>query len=130
LAQTAREDVLLFTQAADASRTKELEKLGVRVEKIARSGENALDLSAALCRLGETEITSLLMEGGSHLNASVLDSGLADKVFLFLSPKIFGDTGVPFAAGLNRSITFTNSRFHEFGDDCAIEGYLKDPYSE
>ena len=130
LAQTAREDVLVFTQAADPSRTKELEKLGVRVEKIARSGENALDLSAALCRLGELEITSLLVEGGSHLNASVLDGGLVDKVFLFLAPKIFGHHGVPFTAGLNRSIEFTNSRFHQFADDCAVEGYLKDPYAE
>jgi len=130
LAQTAREDVLVFTQAADPSRTKELEKLGVRVEKIARSGENALDLSAALRRLGELEITSLLVEGGSHLNASVLGGGRADKVFLFLAPKIFGDTGVPFAAGLNRSIKFTNSQLHEFGDDYAIEGYLNDPYSD
>jgi diaminohydroxyphosphoribosylaminopyrimidine deaminase/5-amino-6-(5-phosphoribosylamino)uracil reductase len=130
LVQTAREDVLVFTQAADPSRTKDLEKLGVRVEKIARSGENALDLSAILHRLGELEITSLLVEGGSHLNASVLDSGLADKVFLFLAPKIFGDTGVPFAAGLNRSIELMNSRFHEFGDDCAIDGYLNDPYSD
>jgi len=130
LAQTAREDVLVFTQAADPSRTKELEKLGVRVEKIARSSENALDLSAILQRLGELEITSLLVEGGSHLNASVLDNGLADKVFLFLAPKIFGDTGVPFAAGLNRSIEFTNSQLHEFGDDYAIEGYLNDPYSD
>jgi diaminohydroxyphosphoribosylaminopyrimidine deaminase/5-amino-6-(5-phosphoribosylamino)uracil reductase len=130
LAQSAREDVLVFTQAAEASRTKELEKLGVRVENLARSGENALDLSAALYRLGELEITSLLVEGGSHLNASVLDSGLADKVFLFLAPRIFGDTGVPFAAGLNRSIEFTNSRFHQFADDCAIEGCLKDAYSD
>src|SRR5882724_4316738 len=130
LAQTAREDVLVFTQAADPSRTKELEKLGVRVEKITRSSENPLDLSAILQRLGELEITGLLVEGGSHLNASVLDNGLADKVFLFLAPKIFGDTGVPFAAGLNRSIELTNSRFHEFGDDCAIEGYLNDPYCD
>src|SRR5882724_10392668 len=130
LAQSAREDVLVFTQDAGGSRTKELEKLGARVERVPHSGENALDLSAILRRLGELEITSLLVEGGSHLNASVLESGLADKVFLFLAPKIFGDTGVPFAAGLNRSIEFTNPRFHEFGDDCAIEGYLNDPYCD
>lgn len=130
LAQSTREDVLVFTQGADASRRKELEKLGVRVENIAGSGENALDLSAALDRLGELEITSLLVEGGSHMNASVLDSGLVDRAFLFLAPKIFGDNGVPFAAGLNRSIEFTNSRFHQFGEDCAIEGYFKDSYSD
>jgi diaminohydroxyphosphoribosylaminopyrimidine deaminase/5-amino-6-(5-phosphoribosylamino)uracil reductase len=129
LAQSAREDVLVFTQDADGSRTKELEKLGVRVECVPHSGENALDLSAILRRLGELEITSLLVEGGSHMNASVLDSGLADKAFLFLAPRIFGDTGVPFAEGLNRSIEFTNSRFHQFGDDYAVEGYLKDAYS-
>ena len=132
LAKSAREDVLVFTQDIESSRTggsraKELEKLGVRVERVPHSGETSLDLSAILRRLGELEITSLLVEGGAHMNASVLDSGLADKVFLFLAPKIFGDTGVPFAAGLNRSIEFTSPRFHQFADDCAIEAYLKDP---
>src|SRR6266403_81953 len=130
LAQSAREDVLVFTQDAGGSRTKELEKLGVRVERVPHSGENALDLSAILRRLGELEITSLLVEGGSHQTASVLDRGLADKVFLFLAPKILGDSGVPFAAGLNRSIEVTNSRFHQFADDCAVEGYLKDACSD
>src|SRR5258706_3489347 len=129
ISQSAREDVLVFTEDTDLSRKNELEKLGIRVELVPRSGDNALDLSAILNRLGELEITSLLIEGGSHLNASVLDSRLVDKVFLFLAPKIFGDAGVPFAAGLHQSIEFTNPQFHQFADDCAIEGYLSDPYS-
>jgi len=129
ISQSAREDVLVFTEDTDLSRKNELEKLGIRVELVPRSGDNALDLSAILNRLGELEITSLLIEGGSHLNASVLDSRLVDKVFLFLAPKIFGDAGVPFAAGLHQSIEFTNPQFHQFADDCAIEGYLSDRYS-
>jgi diaminohydroxyphosphoribosylaminopyrimidine deaminase / 5-amino-6-(5-phosphoribosylamino)uracil reductase len=130
LAQSALDDVLVFTETADASRKAELERLGVRVELAPRSGENTLDLSAILKRLGELEITNLLVEGGSHMNASLLDSGLVDKVFLYLAPKIFGDAGTPFAAGLNRSFAFKNPQFHQFAEDCAIEAYLKDPYSD
>jgi len=55
----------------------------------------------------------------------LLDTGLVDKAFFSWRP-IFGDYGVPFAAGLNRSIEFTNSRFHQFGEDCASKDYFKD----
>jgi diaminohydroxyphosphoribosylaminopyrimidine deaminase/5-amino-6-(5-phosphoribosylamino)uracil reductase len=129
LPKSAREDVLVFTENPDPARRNELENLGVRVELVPRSSEGPLDLFAILRRLGELEITSLLVEGGSHLNASMLDSGLVDKVFLYVAPKILGDSAVPFAAGLNRSFEFKNRQLHRFGDDCAIEGYLKDPYT-
>jgi len=130
LAQSAREDILVFTETTDPARQKELEALGVRVEQVARSGEHSLDLSYILKRLGELEITSVLLEGGSHLNASALDSGLVDKLFLYMAPKIFGDSAVAFAAGLHNPIELRNPQHFIFGTDFAIEGYLRNPYTE
>ncbi len=129
LAQSAHEDVLLFAESANLSRKSELEKLGIQVEQVPRSDEHSLDLSFILKRLGELEITSVLLEGGSHLNASALDSGLVDKVFLYLAPKIFGDSAVTFAAGLQNAIKLRDTQLHSFENDFAVEGYLKDPYS-
>jgi diaminohydroxyphosphoribosylaminopyrimidine deaminase/5-amino-6-(5-phosphoribosylamino)uracil reductase len=129
LAQSTRKDVLLFAESADPSRKSELEKLGIQVEQVPHSAEHSLDLSYILKRLGELEITNVLLEGGSHLNASALDSGLVDKVFLYLAPKIFGDSAVAFAAGLQHAIDLRDTQLHSFGNDFAVEGYLRDPYS-
>jgi diaminohydroxyphosphoribosylaminopyrimidine deaminase/5-amino-6-(5-phosphoribosylamino)uracil reductase len=130
LAQTAREDVLVFTESTHTPRKNELERLGIKVVQVRQSNENALDLSAVLKHLGGMEITSLLVEGGSHINASLLNSGLVDKIFFFFAPRILGDFGVPFATGLNRRMNLKHSQLHQFGDDFAIEGYLRGPYSD
>ncbi len=129
LAQSVREDVLIFTEITDALRKKELQALGVRVEHVPRSGAG-LDLSAILKRLGELEITSLLVEGGSLMNTSALDSGLVDKIFFYLAPKIFGDGAVAFAAGLENAVELRDVQLHRLGKDFAVEGLLRDPYSQ
>jgi diaminohydroxyphosphoribosylaminopyrimidine deaminase/5-amino-6-(5-phosphoribosylamino)uracil reductase len=129
VAQSAREDVLVFCSPAEASKKTTLEKLGVRVEPIPSSAESVLDLSLILKRLGELEITSLLLEGGSRVNASALSSGVVDKVFLYVAPKLFGGNAVPFASGVESPIELQNMQVHHFGKDFAVEGYLKDPYS-
>ena len=49
-----------------------------------------LDLGWLLERLGKMEITSLLIEGGSSLNAHALEDGIVDKVMFFIAPKIIG----------------------------------------
>jgi diaminohydroxyphosphoribosylaminopyrimidine deaminase/5-amino-6-(5-phosphoribosylamino)uracil reductase len=129
VAQSAREDVLVFCSSAEASKKKALEKLGVRVEQVSSSAENALDLSLTLKRLGELEITSLLLEGGSQVNASALSRGIVDKVFLYVAPKLFGGDAVPFASGMEGLVELQSMQVHHFGKDFAVEGYLRDPYS-
>jgi diaminohydroxyphosphoribosylaminopyrimidine deaminase/5-amino-6-(5-phosphoribosylamino)uracil reductase len=79
------------------------------------------------------EITSLMVEGGSQVNAAVLASGLVDKVFLYFSQKVLGPGAVPFLAKgvVHHSGTpFAVQEFnvHAFGEDFAVEGYLADPY--
>ena len=57
-----------------------------------------------------------------------------DKIFLYYAPKILGGTGaVPFASGpgfraISDAAYVKSFRLHRFGEDFAIEGYLKDPY--
>jgi diaminohydroxyphosphoribosylaminopyrimidine deaminase / 5-amino-6-(5-phosphoribosylamino)uracil reductase len=126
MALSAHDDVLVFCASPEASRKQALEELGVRVEQVLSSTENHLDLCAILKRLGELEIMSLLVEGGSHVNAAALTGGLVDKVFLYVAPKILGDGAVPFAVGLGNSVVLQNVQFHRFGKDFAVEGYLKD----
>ena len=134
LVQSAQEDVLVLSASTNAAKKQALENRGIRVEQVQpsllQSQTDRLDLAKVLQRLGELEITSVLTEGGSHLNTAVLNNGLVDKVWMHFASKIFGESAVPFTAPLDCPLTLSATRFHQFGKDFAIEAYLRDPYSD
>src|SRR3984893_4867687 len=131
--QTAENDVLVLCSAAEESAKQALEANGIRVQQIsAANTEGRPDFAAIIKSLGELEITSLLLEGGALVNGAALASGQVDKVFLYYAPKIFGEGAVPFIAGESlRGKAQCVQRFelHRFGEDFALEGYLRDPYA-
>ena len=92
------------------------------------------DMRKVVERLGELEITSVLSEGGALVNWAALAAGIVDKVFLYYAPKILAGTGsVPFAAGegfrrVSEAAKVKSLTLHRFGEDFAVEGYLRDPY--
>jgi diaminohydroxyphosphoribosylaminopyrimidine deaminase/5-amino-6-(5-phosphoribosylamino)uracil reductase len=130
--QTAENDVLVLCSAAEAQPRRELEAKGVRVEQISATADGRPDFAAIVQRLGAMQITSLLIEGGALVNGAALASGEVDKVFLYYAPKIFGEGAVPFLAGESlhgRAQCVQRFQLHRFGEDFALEGYLRDPYS-
>jgi len=130
--QTAEQDVLVLCSTAEEPAKQALEAKGIRVQQISSTADGRPDFAALVKSLGELEITSLLIEGGALVNGAALASGEVDKVFLYYAPKIFGEGAVPFIAGEGlRGKTPRVQRFelHRFGEDFALEGYLRDPYS-
>jgi riboflavin biosynthesis pyrimidine reductase len=66
--------------------------LDTKIDYIRAEHNGALDLRGALARLRERfDVRTLLCEGGPHLNARLLASGLVDELFLSLSPMLAGD---------------------------------------
>lgn len=135
IAQTADNDVLVFCSFAEEKRKQQLHDKGIQVEQVASAGPDGRpDLQAICRRLAEREITSVMIEGGAMVNWAALASGTADKVFFYYSPKILAGTGsVPFAAGpgfrkMSEAAHLKWLRLHRFGEDFAVEGYLRDPY--
>lgn len=135
--KTANNDVLVLCSFAEEKKKQALQALGIRVEQIAppmRDGRP--DMIGIVRRLGELEITSLLIEGGAMVNWAALAAGIVDKVFLYYAPKILAGTGsVPFAAGpgfrhIHEAAYIKSFRLHRFGEDFAVEGYLKDPFGD
>src|ERR1700757_4054803 len=131
------DDVLVFCSSADEDKKAKLERLGIRIEKIPTiEMDGRPDLPAILRRLGELEITSLMIEGGSTVNWAALAANVVDKVFLYYAPKILAGTGsVPFAAGagfrhMSQAAQVKKLQVHRFGEDFAVEGYVRDPYGE
>jgi diaminohydroxyphosphoribosylaminopyrimidine deaminase/5-amino-6-(5-phosphoribosylamino)uracil reductase len=136
-AEAGKNDVLVFciaSMTADASKKrKELETRGIGVEQIPANADGRVDFIRVLRRLGQLEITTVMIEAGSLVNAAALSCDAVDKVFLYYAPVIFGDgASAPFASsdfqGPLREAR--NIRMHQFGLDVAIEGYLRDPYRE
>ena len=107
-----------------------IEDTGARVLAM-DCGEDAIDLRALMQELGKMKITSLLIEGGGHVNGSALRAGIVDKVCMFFAPKIVGgDDGVPVCCGsgpalMSDSLTMKNIRVRRFAEDVMIEGYLR-----
>jgi diaminohydroxyphosphoribosylaminopyrimidine deaminase / 5-amino-6-(5-phosphoribosylamino)uracil reductase len=137
VAARRQHDVLVFCGTASEQQQEQLQQLGVRVEKVpAFEPDGRPDLPAILRRLGQLEITSLMIEGGANVNWTALAANAVDKVFLYYAPKILAGTGsIPFAAGagfgqLSRAAQVKHLSLHRFGEDFAVEGYLRDPYGE
>jgi diaminohydroxyphosphoribosylaminopyrimidine deaminase/5-amino-6-(5-phosphoribosylamino)uracil reductase len=130
------DDVLVFCSAGEDNKKTELETRGVRVEQLPPATDGRPDIHTILRRLGELEITSVMIEGGSTVNAIALASGIVDKVLLYYAPNIMGDAGsAPFASGadfgpMNALPQVKHLHLHRFGEDFAVEGYLRDPYGD
>lgn len=137
LVKTAEnEDLIVFCSFAEEKRKAELENRGIRVCQVSAAKQAGHpDLEQVLRKLGELNILSLLIEGGANVNWAALENRLVDKVFLYYAPKILGGThSVPLAGGrgfrhMGDAAHVKNIRLHRFGEDFAVEGYLKDPYS-
>lgn len=135
--QTAQSDVLVLCSFAEEKKKKRLLDHGIRVEQVAYASTDGRPSMAGVAkRLGELEITSMIIEGGAMVNGAALASGIVDKVFLYYAPKILAGTGaVPFASGpgfqrMSDAAYVRSLRLHRFGEDFAVEGYLRDPYAE
>ena len=135
LVKTAKDDVLIFCSFAEEKKRRLLEERGIRVEQVPLgSSDGRPDLTKIAVRLGELGITSLLIEGGAMVNWAALAAGVVDKIFLYYAPKILAGGGsVPFAGGegfrrLSEAAQVKNIVLHRFGEDFAVEGYLRDPY--
>jgi diaminohydroxyphosphoribosylaminopyrimidine deaminase / 5-amino-6-(5-phosphoribosylamino)uracil reductase len=135
--KTCRDDVLVVCSSAEEKKREEMEARGIRVEQIALGGADGRpDLRKIVHRLGEMELVSVLIEGGAMVNWAALSADIVDKVFLYYAPKILAGTGsVPFASGagfrhMGEAAHVKDVRLHRFGEDFAVEGYLRNPYGE
>jgi diaminohydroxyphosphoribosylaminopyrimidine deaminase / 5-amino-6-(5-phosphoribosylamino)uracil reductase len=133
--KTAANDVLVLCSCAEDKKTQQLQELGIRIEQLPAVHPDGRPDMASIARfLGQLEITSLLTEGGAAVNWTALASGIVDKVFLYYAPKILAGMGsIPFASGagfrrVDEAVHVKSFRLHRFGEDFAVEGYLRDPY--
>ncbi|MGM0472102.1 MAG: bifunctional diaminohydroxyphosphoribosylaminopyrimidine deaminase/5-amino-6-(5-phosphoribosylamino)uracil reductase RibD [Bacillota bacterium] len=113
------------------SETKKAEQLidkGVKILTVP-AVDGYLDLDCLLTKLGELEMMSLLVEGGSAVSTSFLFNGLVDKLIYFIAPKIIGGSeavGVVGGLGVeqvNDGIEIDDLEVTKSGADLMVTGY-------
>jgi len=131
--RSAAGDVLVFTTArAAAARARALRRAGAEVVAVGARG-GRVDLAAVLQELGRRQFLSVLIEGGSRLNAAALAGGFVDKLIFFVAPQELGP-GVPFLAGGSKAMRkippFREWESGYSGPDFYLAGYLRDVYRD
>jgi len=120
---------IVVTDKAPFSRIKALANGPAKIIRAATDAQGRVDLNDLLSKMGEMEITSLLVEGGAEVGASFLKAGLVDKILTFIAPKIVGGVEAPGPVGgkgcrtMNQAIGLTEVRCGQIGEDFFIEGY-------
>lgn len=120
--------VLVAGARIPAERVRRLQEAGAEVVQL--PGEDGLvDLKALLAFLGQREVSSLVVEGGSRLLGAFFDQGQVDKVVAFVAPVILGDArAIPAVGGHGRptlaeALRLRDVVVEQVGADIAIVGY-------
>jgi diaminohydroxyphosphoribosylaminopyrimidine deaminase/5-amino-6-(5-phosphoribosylamino)uracil reductase len=122
--------VVVTTSASSAERRKLMASRGIEVLVMDGPGGRA-DFASVVRWLGERQYLSLMVEAGSKLNWSALETGCVDRIFFYYGPKILGGLeALPLAGGIGRrrrsdAIRVRGITIHPIPpDEFAVEGYL------
>jgi diaminohydroxyphosphoribosylaminopyrimidine deaminase/5-amino-6-(5-phosphoribosylamino)uracil reductase len=120
--------IIATTKTVDKKKTGLLKSKGINVLAV-KEKAGKVDLKNLMKELGRLEITSVMIEGGSSINASALSDRIVDKVMIFIAPKILGGAdSIPSVGGksptlLKGALKLKNLRIMNFGEDILVEGY-------
>ncbi|MEZ4784978.1 MAG: bifunctional diaminohydroxyphosphoribosylaminopyrimidine deaminase/5-amino-6-(5-phosphoribosylamino)uracil reductase RibD [Candidatus Kapaibacterium sp.] len=122
--------VFIGEDMSEAPRAYELRDAGIGVEAIPVEGNpDNLRLDLVIERLGSMNLTSVLVEGGAAVIDTMIAENLADKLILFIAPKLLGHGIKSFQRlAVDRLDQATVLNIHStelVGEDIKVEGYLK-----
>jgi diaminohydroxyphosphoribosylaminopyrimidine deaminase/5-amino-6-(5-phosphoribosylamino)uracil reductase len=89
-----------------------------------------IDLKVLIRILAKKGIASILLEGGSEVNAAALEAKIVDRVMLFYSPKLvggkkaFGMIGGQGKSLISEAIKVDDLNIRRMGTDFIVEGYV------
>jgi len=115
------------TQSHNPDNRSALEAAGVKV--FVTGQKDKVCPAEVLQILGEQMISSLLIEGGSEINASFFEGKHVDKVVIYMAPKLLGGKNAPtFLEGtgiekMNDAVEVTDVSIQMLGKDFKFTGY-------
>jgi diaminohydroxyphosphoribosylaminopyrimidine deaminase/5-amino-6-(5-phosphoribosylamino)uracil reductase len=121
--------IIAVTANAPTSSWSNLISAGAEVI-VAPDAQGRVDLNHVLELLGKRSITSILVEGGGTLLASLFEQKLVDKVYAFIAPIIVGgrEATTPVEgqgiAKVAEALRLKEMKVERIGEDLLIEGYV------
>ncbi|MSQ24084.1 MAG: bifunctional diaminohydroxyphosphoribosylaminopyrimidine deaminase/5-amino-6-(5-phosphoribosylamino)uracil reductase RibD [Chloroflexi bacterium] len=122
--------VVCTTSRAAPSEVARLEDQGVEV-LILPARDERVDIHAVLVALGGRGVTSVLVESGGTLAASLIKARAVDKVLGFIAPRIVGGMEAPGPIGglglddMDAALDLRNAEWTQVGPDMLLTGYLQ-----
>lgn len=90
IVKTAKDiPTILATACTNSEQVQRYKNENCNVITVAQK-DSHVNLNELMIKLGEENIDSILLEGGSTLNWSVLENGLVNRVQAYIAPKLFG----------------------------------------
>jgi diaminohydroxyphosphoribosylaminopyrimidine deaminase/5-amino-6-(5-phosphoribosylamino)uracil reductase len=122
--------ILCTTTQAPPKKIQLLRERGIQVHVLPMHA-GMVSLQACLTRLGKEGLASLLLEGGSTVNASALQQGLVNQVRLYMAPMLLGgQEAIGLIGGLSpkkldRAWPLTDCQFKKLGNDWLVTGKIE-----
>jgi len=117
--------IIATTSQADRGKLSSLMQMGIEVLMVEEDKEGKADLKDLLKKLGEMNISSILVEGGATLITSFIRQELADRLVVILAPKIMGkgidavgDLGI---SDVERALKLSFIKTYRSGEDLIME---------
>jgi diaminohydroxyphosphoribosylaminopyrimidine deaminase/5-amino-6-(5-phosphoribosylamino)uracil reductase len=122
--------ILCTTTQAPPKKIQLLRERGIQVWVVpVQAGK--VSLKACLSRLGKEGLTSVLLEGGSTVNASALQQGVVNRVRLYLAPALLGGQDAKGLIGglshkkLGGVWALADVQFKKLGKDWLVTGTIE-----
>ena len=118
--------IAAYTDAEEGTK-KKLESTGVELLQISEKNGH-VDLEKLIRTLGEKKIDSILVEGGGNIHGSLLQTGLVNRVYAYIAPKLIGGknalspVGVDGIEKMKDAVVLQNQEILHLGADYCIRG--------
>ena len=117
--------IIATTSQADSEKLSSLKQMGIEILAVEEDREGNVDLRDLLQKLGQMNISSILVEGGATLITSLIRQQLVDKFVVILAPKIMGK-GIDAVGDLQitdveRALRLSFAKTYRSGEDLIIE---------
>ncbi|MCK4274347.1 MAG: bifunctional diaminohydroxyphosphoribosylaminopyrimidine deaminase/5-amino-6-(5-phosphoribosylamino)uracil reductase RibD, partial [Dehalococcoidales bacterium] len=126
--ETAR-TLVTATPTADKDKLTALRKMGIEVLTVPPDAQGRVDVSELLKILAQRQISSVLVEGGGEIITSFLRLGLADKLVVFIAPKILGrgtdSVGELNITDISKTLKLSFERVYRSGEDIVVEARVE-----
>jgi len=127
--QNTARTIIATTPSAPAEKRERLLDMGIEVLLIDQDSHGRINLEQLFIEIGKKDLSSVLIEGGSAVITTVLKESLADRIVIFIAPKIVGkgieavgDLGIE---RMNDALTLSYKKVFRKGDDLVIDGRIQ-----